>query len=100
IPFNQAVKLHSIKILAPKGMSIFSIVFCTLFPLPCHSDQAPATIRTFVNLPNTPSFDEAESMAPVETIELGEADYETNGITPLRFVKYQSVHSLTVQPFP
>ncbi|KAJ3280325.1 hypothetical protein HK104_000751 [Borealophlyctis nickersoniae] len=77
IPFNQAVKLHSMKIV-PAG------------------ENAPRTIKTFINRPQTLSFDEADSVEPVETIEISAKDYESNGIIPLRFVKYQSVHSLTI----
>ena len=77
VPFTQAVKLHSIKIVAS-------------------GDEAPKTIRTYVNRPHTLSFDEADSIEGVETITLTEKDYEPNAITPLRFVKYQSVQSLTV----
>ncbi|KAJ3051627.1 hypothetical protein HK097_007351 [Rhizophlyctis rosea] len=77
IPFNQAVKLHSIKIVAS-------------------GEQAPRNIRTYVNRPHTLSFDEADSIPALETIELTEKDFEPNAITPLRFVKYQSVHGLTI----
>ncbi|KAJ3042470.1 hypothetical protein HDV00_007241 [Rhizophlyctis rosea] len=79
IPFNQAVKLHSIKIVAGNDEA-----------------QAPKTIRTYVNRPHTLSFDEADSVEALDTIELSVKDYEQNAITPLRFVKYQSVHSLTI----
>ncbi|KAJ3376349.1 Thioredoxin-like protein 1, partial [Lobulomyces angularis] len=70
IPFNQAVKVHSIKFVAPEGFG-------------------PKSIKTFVNLPSTPSFEEAEESAEVETLELKEGE-----IANLRFVKYQFVHSL------
>ncbi|KAJ3279270.1 hypothetical protein HK104_001605 [Borealophlyctis nickersoniae] len=53
-------------------------------------ENAPRTIKTFINRPQTPSFDEADS------IEISAKDYESNGIIPLRFVKYQSVHSLMI----
>ncbi|KAI9197320.1 PITH domain-containing protein [Polychytrium aggregatum] len=77
IPFNQAVKLHSIKIVADK-------------------ETAPRTIKTFVNQATTLSFDDAESRPEVETIELAERDYEATSIVGLRFVKYQNVHSFTL----
>ncbi|TPX63298.1 hypothetical protein SpCBS45565_g06742 [Spizellomyces sp. 'palustris'] len=78
VPFNQAVKLHSIKI------------------VPGPSGQAPKTIKTFVNRAAILSFDEADSTDPVETIEVSENDYETGAVIPLRFVKYQSVHNLNI----
>ncbi|KAJ3400969.1 hypothetical protein HDV05_000752, partial [Chytridiales sp. JEL 0842] len=77
IPFNQVVKLHSIKLSAPL-------------------DKAPKTIRTFINRATTLSFDEADSIEPVEVLELTEKSYDEGTIIPLRFVKYQNVHCLTL----
>ncbi|KAJ3181801.1 hypothetical protein HDU87_000819 [Geranomyces variabilis] len=78
IPFNQAVKLHSIKI------------------IPESIEKAPKTIRTFVNPPAIIGFDDADSVEPIETIELTEKDYDSGAIIPLRFVKYQSVHNVNI----
>ncbi|KAJ3155185.1 hypothetical protein HDU89_007375 [Geranomyces variabilis] len=78
IPFNQAVKLHSIKI------------------IPESIEKAPKTIKTFVNPPAIIGFDDADSVDPIETIELTEKDYESGAIIPLRFVKYQSVHNVNI----
>lgn len=50
----------------------------------------------FINLPHTPSFEEAESLNPVETLVLSEADYREESTINLRFVKYQCVHSVQV----
>ncbi|KAJ3216145.1 hypothetical protein HDU67_009872 [Dinochytrium kinnereticum] len=77
IPFQQSVKLHSIRIVAPL-------------------DNAPKTIRTFVNRSSTLSFDEVDSVAETERLELTPESYGENVIIPLRFVKYQSVHSITL----
>ncbi|KAJ3015006.1 hypothetical protein HKX48_004823 [Thoreauomyces humboldtii] len=76
IPFNQAVKVHSFKIIAES------------------IDKAPKTIRTFVNPPAILGFDEAESVDPAETITLSAKEYESGAVIPLRFVKYQYVHNL------
>lgn len=79
IPFNQNVKLHSIQITPSASM-----------------DQAPKTIKTFINLPHTPSFEEAESAVAVETLTLTANDFKQGAVIPLRFVKYQSVHSIQI----
>ncbi|KAJ3060315.1 Thioredoxin-like protein 1, partial [Quaeritorhiza haematococci] len=75
IPFNQTVKLHSIRIVAP-------------------ADKAPQTIKTYVNRPNTLSFDETDSVQETECLNLTAKDYEEGAIIPLRYVKYQNVHTL------
>ncbi|KAJ3173291.1 hypothetical protein HK101_011078 [Irineochytrium annulatum] len=77
IPFNQVVKLHSFSIEAPL-------------------DKAPKTIRTYVNRAVTLSFDDVDSVTETEKIELTEESYKEGTIIPLRFVKYQSVHSITI----
>ena len=45
-------------------------------------------------MPHTPSFDEAESTAPVEELTLSPEDLEGTKPIPLRFVKYQNVNSI------
>ncbi|KAG0049831.1 hypothetical protein BGZ83_005358 [Gryganskiella cystojenkinii] len=75
IPFNQAIKLHSIKIV-PKDAS-----------------HAPKTIKLYVNK-LTLGFDETDSVEETQTIVLSEKDYEANGVIPLRFVKFQNVNSV------
>ncbi|KAJ3112999.1 Thioredoxin-like protein 1 [Physocladia obscura] len=83
VPFHQVVKLHSIKITGPK-------------------ENAPSYIKTFINRPVTLSFDEAETIDAIESIDLtplysGSADDSTVTATvQLRFVKYQSVNSVTI----
>ena len=50
IQFNQAIKLHSLKLQAPV-------------------DKGPKTVKVFQNLPQTLDFDSADSNAPVQTLE-------------------------------
>jgi hypothetical protein len=49
LSFNQAVKVHSIKIAAP-------------------ADKGPKTVRIFQNLPNTLDFDKADSMVSTQDL--------------------------------
>ena len=49
LAFNQAVKVHSIKVKAP-------------------SDKGPKTIRIFMNQPNTLDFDKADSMIATQDL--------------------------------
>ena len=77
IPFNQAVKLHSIKF------------------VPVSNDTAPKNIKLYVNRPNI-GFDETDSIAEIQSIELKNDDFQSNSITNLRFVKFQNVTDLTV----
>ncbi|RKP20337.1 thioredoxin-like protein 1, partial [Rozella allomycis CSF55] len=74
IPFLQNVKLHSIKISGPKG-------------------KAPKTIRFYVNR-LTMGFDEVDSIEPTQTIQLDEKDI--GKVVPLRFVKFQNVHTVVI----
>lgn len=78
VPFNQTVKLHSIKIITHKP------------------DQAPKLIKTWINRPIL-SFDEVEQFPPVQEIELTKDSYkERETVITLRYVKYQSVHSINL----
>ncbi|KAF9425139.1 Thioredoxin-like protein 1 [Podila epigama] len=73
VPFNQSVKVHSIKIV-PKDIA-----------------HAPKTIKVYANR-LTLGFDETDSVEETQTIELTEKDYEdNNGLIALRFVKFQNV---------
>ncbi|KAG0241108.1 PITH domain-containing protein [Mortierella sp. GBAus27b] len=75
VPFNQAVKLHSIKIV-PKNIA-----------------NAPKTIKLYVNK-LTLGFDETEDVEATQVITLTEEHYKGNGVINLRFVKFQSVTSV------
>ncbi|KAG5878316.1 hypothetical protein JTB14_025366 [Gonioctena quinquepunctata] len=74
IAFNQAVKIHSLKISAP-------------------SDKGPKTIRIFINQPRTLDFDLADSYTSVQDLELTPQDVEGNLIN-LRYVKFQNVQNI------
>lgn len=50
LTFNQAVKIHSIKVRAPEK-------------------NGPKTVRIFQNLPNTLDFDKADSMVAAQDLE-------------------------------
>ena len=75
IGFNQNVKLHSLRIDAP-------------------ADKGPKTIKLFINLPHTLDFDKADSMEPVQLLQLTEKDLTRKEPILLRFVKFQNVSSL------
>jgi len=74
LTFNQAVKVHSLKIKAP-------------------SDKGPKMIRVFQNQPNTLDFDKADSMISVQDLELTPQQLDGSLIT-LKFVKFQNVQNL------
>ncbi|KAJ1975481.1 hypothetical protein H4R34_004316 [Dimargaris verticillata] len=76
IPFNQKVRLHSLKFEAPLG-------------------RAPKTVKVFINQPNM-GFEEVESMQETQLLELTDADYADDYATPLRFVRFQNVSSITL----
>ncbi|KAF9990200.1 Thioredoxin-like protein 1 [Mortierella antarctica] len=75
VPFNQSVKLHSIKIV-PKDIA-----------------HAPKTIKLYVNKLAL-GFEDADSVQETQTVVLSEKDYEGNGLISLRFVKFQNVTSV------
>lgn len=77
IEFNQAIKLHSLRIQAP-------------------ADKGPKTVKVFQNLPQTLDFDSAERNEPTEMLDLTEDDLKEGTIIPLRFVKFQNVSSITL----
>jgi thioredoxin len=77
VPFNQTVKLHSLKLVAASKA------------------HAPKTIKLYVNRP-TLGFDEVDSVEPTQTLELTEGDYADDKLIPLRFVKWQSVSSVVI----
>lgn len=74
--FSQVVKIHSIKIKAPK-------------------DKGPKTLKLFINQPKTLDFDSATSNQPVQQIELTEKDLDGTPVN-LRFVKFQNVQNLQI----
>lgn len=76
IAFNQAVKIHSLKVKAPLKLG-------------------PKRMKLFINQPVTLDFDSAMSTAAVQDIEVSPKDLEGNLIN-LRFVKFQNVQTLTI----
>mmetsp|Transcript_22019 Transcript_22019/g.36467 ORF Transcript_22019/g.36467 Transcript_22019/m.36467 type:complete len:174 (-) Transcript_22019:204-725(-) len=78
IPFQTAIRLHSIAIQAPSDGS------------------APASLKFFINRPNI-GFDEASSETPVQEIQLTPENI-LPGAPPiqLKFVRFQTVQSLTI----
>lgn len=76
IQFNQAVKIHSLKLKAPQK-------------------HGPKRLKVFINQPVTLDFDSAMSTAAVQDIEVSPKDLEGNLIN-LRFVKFQNVQTLTI----
>ncbi|KAI0425188.1 thioredoxin [Xylaria sp. FL1042] len=91
-PFNSAVKLHTLQ----------------LTSLPPSDDDdddddeeapmRPKTIKLFTNRPHNLGFSEAEDIDPTQTIEISEADWNSNGTAnlPLRFVRFQNITSLVI----
>ncbi|RKP34916.1 thioredoxin-like 1, isoform CRA_b, partial [Dimargaris cristalligena] len=81
IPFNQPVKLHSMRILSGPGVN--------------DQGRAPKTIKLFANRPNL-GFDEVDSVHETQLIELTEEDYESDNLINLRYVRFQNVAHLVV----
>ncbi|XP_014245874.1 thioredoxin-like protein 1 isoform X4 [Cimex lectularius] len=76
LPFNQAVKIHSIKFKAP-------------------SDRGPKKVKIFINQPTTLDFDAATANSAVQEILVDQSDLEGNPIN-LRFVKFQNVQNIQI----
>jgi len=77
IAFVQSVKLHSLK-------------------LHCSQENGPKNIKLFINQPHTLDFDSADSMEPVQMLELTPEDLQEGSLIPLKYVKLQNVISLTL----
>jgi len=76
ISFNQAIKLHSLKLKAPLELG-------------------PKEIRLFINQPRTIDFDQADSMNCVQDLVLSQKDLEGNPVS-LRYVKFQNVQNIQI----
>jgi len=77
IPFNQAVKVHSMKLVAKD------------------IEHAPKTIKIYANRLNI-GFDETDSIEETQSLELSKTNYEENAIIPLRFVKFQNITNIAL----
>lgn len=77
VTFNQAVKIHSIKMKAPPK-------------------NGPKHVKLWINQPVTIDFDKAESTIAVQDIEVSEKDLETGNPINLRYVKFQNVQNIQV----
>lgn len=76
--FTQSIKLHSIKFRAPE-------------------EYGPKTLKLFLNHPKSIDFDTAESLEPVQLVELTKQDLLDDAKpTQLKYVKFQMVNSLTI----
>jgi len=78
LSFNQAVKVHSLKIRAP------------------NDGTGPKTIKIFVNQPNAVDFDQGERMEAQQKLVLEESDITGEKLIPLRFVKFQNVSNMVI----
>ncbi|GJP43204.1 hypothetical protein CLOM_g5340 [Closterium sp. NIES-68] len=76
IPFNQVVKLHSIVIKGPE-------------------EEGPKCIKLFANRPNM-GFSNVSDIPPSDTINLTADQVQEEKATPLKYVKFQNVRSLTI----
>lgn len=74
ITFNQAVKIHSLKIKAPDQLG-------------------PKSVKLFINQPRTIDFDMADQHASVQDITIDPKDLEGGQIN-LRYVKFQNVQNI------
>ncbi|XP_053975218.1 thioredoxin-like protein 1 [Hylaeus anthracinus] len=77
IAFQQAVKIHSLKIKAP-------------------IDKGPKTIKLYINQPRTIDFDMADSNTSIQDLEFSVKDIEEGNPVPLRYVKFQNVQNLQI----
>ncbi|KAJ2889698.1 hypothetical protein IWW38_004555, partial [Coemansia aciculifera] len=76
IAFSQPIKLHSLMIKAP-------------------ADKAPKTIKIFANRMDI-GFDDAETSEATQELELKSDTYKNGGVVNLRYVRFQSVNSLSI----
>uniref|UniRef100_A0A1B6CCK4 Thioredoxin domain-containing protein n=1 Tax=Clastoptera arizonana TaxID=38151 RepID=A0A1B6CCK4_9HEMI len=74
--FNQAVKIHSLKILAPP-------------------EKGPKILRLFINQPYPLDFARAGSNTPLQEVEVSKEELEGNPVN-LNYVKFQNVQNLYV----
>ena len=86
IPFNSTIKIHSLQITSGAKADAEEVM-------------RPKTIKLFQNTNNNIGFDEAESMAATQELELKSNDWNDETKTAkaeLRFVKFQKCSSLVL----
>ncbi|KAI9473605.1 MAG: PITH domain-containing protein [Benjaminiella poitrasii] len=72
VPFNQPVKLHSLKFKVPNVAN------------------APKTVKIYTNR-TVLGFDDADSVKETQVLELKPENFEQDAVVNLRFVKYQNI---------
>jgi len=77
VPFNQTVRLHSLKIKA------------------ANVSHGPKTIKLYANKQNM-DFDDADSVQETQILELQGSDLDGQSIINLRFVKFQNISSIVL----
>ncbi|KUI62085.1 Thioredoxin-like protein 1 [Cytospora mali] len=83
-PFMSMVKLHTLQITSARDED--------------EDVMRPRVVKLFTNRPHNLGFEDAESEAPTQLIELSEKDWNSEGTVniPLRFVKFQNINSLVL----
>ena len=76
IQFRQPVKLHTIKFWAP-------------------ATNGPKTVKLYANKPHL-GFSDVESVEATQLLTLVPEDFGEAKANPLRFVKFQNIHSLSI----
>lgn len=87
IPFQSAVKLHSLQ--------LTSLASSDMEEDDDEVPSRPKTVKLYVNTSQVLGFDEAEGREATQTVEL-EWDSEGNAVVMTRFVKFQQCAGVTV----
>lgn len=103
IPFQSAVKLHTIQVRPTLGFWTLLLLTgqqLTSLP-PSDEDDAPARpgiVHLFINRTQNLDFSEADDLEPTQAIELGPNDWNADGTAniSLRYVKFQKTTTLIV----
>eukprot|EP01084_Bolivina_argentea_P248279 415274_1 len=79
IAFQETVKIHSIDFCSPKP----------------DGDEAPTTIKLYINRDSL-GFSDAEDTEAIQELKLSPEDLQPDRLSPLKFVKFQRVSSLSI----
>lgn len=88
IPFQSTLKIHSLQLTSISAQSEDN-----------EESMRPKTVQIYTNRPHILGFEEAEDIAPTQSITLESRDWDTKTGTAkieLRFVKFQNVSSLVL----